>query len=599
MFSLRPYQQEAVDASINWCKSSIDPCIIVAPTGAGKSLIIAEIVSRLTAASGGKRILITAPSAELVEQDAEKYRNTGARCSIYSSSAGRKELRHPAVFGTPGTIKNNLARFGADYCAVIVDEAHNITPTIKSIIAHLRELNPNLRVIGLTATPYRMGEGYIYAIDHTGRPLSDSVTREPYYVKSVYDIEARMLIERGYLTKPVIGATDADSYDTSGLELQRNGKFKQSDVDVAFCGHGRKTSNIVADIVAKARGREGVMVFCATVDHAYEALASFPPKLSAIVTGTTKKAERDSILRRFKAKELKYLINVSVLTTGFDAPHVDVIALLRATESVSLLQQIIGRGLRINEGKDHCLVLDYADNIGRHCPDGDVFKPEVKAAYRGEGQGSISCSCPECGAENTFSARPNDSDLQIDAEGYFADLAGNRIATEYGFMPAHYGRRCMNMIRTPRGTYDQCAYRWTFKPCPHCGDENDIAARRCKHCKGEIIDPAEKLRMDFARYKKDPTQPQCDEVISWEVRHMLSKSGNEQIIVSFTTGYRRFDVYYHPQSTKQLPKRKYAQFMDATNGGTMMPDTVTYLKNAASGFYDVINFGAPPDEISG
>lgn len=597
MITLRPYQQEAVDAALEWCRTSIDPCVINAPTGAGKSIMIAELVDRLTAASGGKRILITAPSAELVEQDAEKYRMTGARCSIYSASAGRKELRHSAVFGTPGTIKNNLSRFGADYCAIIVDEAHNISPTIKSIIAHLRDKNPNIRIIGLTATPYRLGEGYIYAIDDKGRPLSDNVTREPFYVKCVYAIEARMLIASGFLSTPVIGAIDAEGYETASMQVQGNGHFKKSDIDVAYHGHGRKTANIVADIVNKSRNRNGVMLFCATVEHAKEALASLPPSLSAVVTGETKKAERASILRRFKNRDIKYLVNVSVLTTGFDAPHVDVIALLRATESVSLLQQIVGRGLRIDHGKSDCLVLDYADNIGRHCPDDDIFKPEVKASFKGEGSGSVTCSCPDCGAENTFSARPNEGGMLIDEEGYFTDLAGNRIETEYGFMPAHFGRRCMNMVRAARGVHRQCSYRWTFKPCPHCEGENDIAARRCKHCKGEIIDPAEKLRTDFARYKRDPSQPQCDEVIGWSTKENLSARGQRYIMVTYTTAYRRFDVYYHPESTKALPMRKYKQFMDATNDGLVMPTTVTYIKNTDSGFYEALNYGAPADEI--
>lgn len=595
MFTLRPYQQEAVDAVVNWCRTSIDPCVIEAPTGAGKSIIIAKIADILYRASKGKRVLVTAPSSELVVQDHEKYRLTGARASIYSASAGVKCLRHPVVFGTPGTIKNNLHRFGDDFAAIVIDEAHGISNTIKAIIADLRDKNPNLRIIGLTATPYRLGSGYIYAIDKEGRALSETVARDPFYTKCVYSIDARMLIKEGYLTPPVVGDINAESYDTSNLQLQKNGKFKQADLDVAFCGHGRKTAAIIADVVSNARDRKGVMIFCATVEHAKEAMASLPPSLSALVTGETKTAERKRILDAFKRQEIKYLVNVSVLTTGFDAPHVDLVALLRATESVSLLQQIIGRGLRILPGKEDCLVLDYAGNVENHCPDGDIFKPEVKASFKGEKKELLECTCPECGTVNMFSARPNDEGLLIDSQGYFTDLAGNRIATEFGDMPAHYGRRCLGLVKAKGGTHVQCSHRWTFKPCPACGFENDIAARRCSHCHEEIIDPAEKLRIDFKAYKRDPTRPQVDEVLDIKYKPTMTRSGNEALMVDFVTPYRAFTVWYHPNSTKRLPQEKYMQLIDATCNFKELPRSVTYMKQ--NDFYEVLNFGAQIDEI--
>jgi DNA repair protein RadD len=163
-------------------------------------------------------------------------------------------------------------------------------------------------------------------------------------------VGARDLIEQGFLTEPVIGGTMAEGYDTHGLTPNAQGKFDAADVDRAYHGHGRKTAAIVADVVRQAQDRQGVMFFAATVRHAQEIMASLPPELSVMVTGETGKSERDSLIRRFKAKAIKYLVNVSVLTTGFDAPHVDLIAILRKTESVGLLQQIIGRGLRICPG---------------------------------------------------------------------------------------------------------------------------------------------------------------------------------------------------------------------------------------------------------
>lgn len=596
---LRPYQQEAFQAVMTWVRKTTDPCLLEAATGAGKSLIIAAVAAELHKISGGKRVLCIAPSAELVVQNSEKYKATGNKCSLYSASAGDKCLRYPVIFGTPQTVKNGVAKMGGQICAIIIDEAHGITPTIQTIIERIRERNANVRVIGLSATPYRLGSGYIYAMDERGKPLPDSAARDPYFTARVYRIGARELIAHGYLTPPVIGAVGADSYDTLHLELNRRGQFDSRAVDQAFHGHGRKTSRIIADVVHNARDRRGAMIFAATVQHAEECMASLPPGLSALVTGKTPDGERKTILERFKARRIKYLVNVAVLTTGFDAPHVDVIAILRATESVSLLQQIIGRGLRLDDGKDDCLVLDYAQNIERHCPDGDVFAPEVKAAYKGgDDAPDIEAECAMCGTVNSFRARPNPDQFDVDQWGYFLDAAGERIKTDAGEMPAHFGRRCLGLIKQG-AQHVRCDGRWTFKECPHCAAENDIAARYCASCKGELIDPAEKLRIEFVAHKKDPTRLQTDEVLEWRVQPTVTRKGNEALQVYVTTPYRSFTVWLHPYIAHGKPLADYRQAYEATDGFTRSPETVTYRKNSDTGFYQFHGFDRSIDEIPG
>jgi DNA repair protein RadD len=593
---LRPYQSEAHKAVMAWVRKSVDPCLVDAPTGSGKSHIISAIAGDLHAISGSKKVLCLAPSAELVTQNREKYLATGNPASIMSASAGANCMRHPVVFGTPGTVKNRIRAFGRDFCAVVLDEAHRITPTVKAIIERLKEQNPKLRVIGLSATPYRLGSGYIYEMNEDGQPMGEHACKDPYFTALVYSIQAKELIDNGYLTAPVIGEIGADNYETLGLEVNRMGNFNSAEVDKAFHGHGRKTSRIIADVVAKSRDRNGVMIFAATVQHAQECMASLPPGLSAIVTGATSKDDRRGILQRFKAKEIKYLVNVSVLTTGFDAPHVDVIAILRATESVSLLQQIIGRGLRIDDDKDDCLVLDYAENLERHCPDGDIFNPEIKAGMASGESAYLEAECAECGTTNTFSARKNPDQFETDKYGYFVDLARQRIETDHGPMPAHYGRRCQGLIK--RGaTHVQCAHRWTSKECPHCGADNDIAARYCVECRGEIIDPNEKLRIEFKEFKKDPTRIQTDKVVSWETKPVVSRKGNECLVVTFQTEYRSFSVWYHPYVERGRLRAEYLQLMDATESGVEIPHTVTYQKDGDSGFYRVFDFNRGPDEI--
>jgi DNA repair protein RadD len=597
--TLRPYQQDAADAAIEWMKRSAAPFIIDAATGAGKSHIIAE-TARVIHDMTGKRVLCLAPSAELVMQNREKFLATGNKASTFSASAGAKELRHPVVFGSPLTVKNKISRFQQEgpsgYAMVILDEAHGITPTVRSIIDAMRKANPNLRVCGLTATPYRLGSGWIFSEHDNGRVNGEDTARDPYFAKCVYKIDARTLIGMGYLTPPVIGSINASGYDTSGLALNSRGQFDANAVDRAYHGHGRKTAAIVGDVVAQSANRKGVMFFAATVKHAHEIMASLPPELSEIVTGNTPKAQRDSILKRFKAQQIKYLVNVSVLTTGFDASHVDVIAILRKTESVGLLQQIIGRGLRLHEGKTDCLVLDYTTNLEDHCPDGDLFAPVVKAGKGGGGEGGTTCECPACGYENEFTANPQYLDYQRDAAGYAVDLDGQQIMSDFGPIPVHFGRRCLGRVQTGRrGEYERCNYRWTFKECPHCQSENDIAARYCTVCKGEIVDPNEKLRADFKALKRDPTRWQTDRVVSMSASPNISRSGNKTLRVEWVTPYRQFTTWVMPEASNLRGQASWAAFDGATQGGTVAPNTITYRKDADSGFFEIRAYNRPED----
>ena len=215
MITLRPYQQEAHDAIIAHWKKSTLPICIDASTGAGKSLIVAAVAKTLFNLSNGKRVLCLAPNKELVEQNAEKYQLFGEKCSIYSASIG-KSLQHQVIFATEGTFKKVAKRLGNEFAGVIVDECHRITNTIKTIISDMQEGNPNLRVCGLSATPFRLGDGYIYGIDENDNALDPSVSREPYFYKCVYKITARQLIELGFLTPLVAGEINTQSYDTSG-----------------------------------------------------------------------------------------------------------------------------------------------------------------------------------------------------------------------------------------------------------------------------------------------------------------------------------------------------------------------------------------------
>lgn len=538
-FTLRPYQQEAVDAVIEHIRRRLSPCLLELATGAGKSLIVAELAAYMAKAAPNKRVLCIAPSKELVEQNAAKFQAYGYQTSIYCASAGSKCLRHQVIFASPQTALKSIDKIAhMGVSAIIVDEAHGITPTMLELIKRVQEyelngrrINELLRVIGMTATPYRMGTGYIYAADYTMDPplfYDEEKAIDPYYSRLVYRVTAGELVAQGFLTKPVIGEDAGEHYDTSKLELNRMGKFDAAAVALTF-EKSSKTRTIIEKVVSMSVGRMGVMIFAATISHAEEIAGYLPQDQVAVVTGSTKKKDREAIIQSFKARKLRYLVNVSVLTTGFDAPHVDVVAILRATESAGLLQQIIGRGLRLHDDKADCLVLDYAENIKRHGLESDVFTPEIKTRKASGEAVEIQVECPACHAISmkkrrndpvyaglahdrfgNFLVSGTERVVATDADGDPCEWDGMVLTTrvidpstkdEFGDcdskevpVPAHYSRRCSNLeAAVIKGVAYPCYHRFSFKVCPECFAENDIAARHCTECKIRLVDPNEKL----------------------------------------------------------------------------------------------------------
>jgi len=598
MFVPRPYQVDAIKTAIDWIKKTTEPGLIEAYTAAGKSYIIAEI-ARIASKMSGKKVLVLQPNRELLIQNAEKYKLTGEKCSLFSASANSKSLRHNVVFGTALTIKNYLDRFGDKFCLVILDEADaSLTPTILDIIKHIREQNPKLRILGLTSSPYKMGAGYIYKVDINGNPMPEDKAINPFFTKQIVHISGRSLLEQGYVSPIIIPSINV-SYDTSRLELNSMGKFTKESIDQAFIGKGRKTSTIIEDLVRQTQEQNRIsgLIFAATQQHCEEIYESLPPSLAAIVTDKTTKRDRYRIVNDIRNLKIKYGINCNVFTRGTDFPRLDFIALLRATESSALLHQIIGRLARIHPDKKDGAVFDYSNNIDNHHGDGDLFNPVIKTWNQGKSEAYVKAICELCKTENTFTARKNEDNLKWDEHGYYVDLDGNRIQSEYGAVPNHYGRRCMGLHLQKNGKYEQCGYRWTFKNCPECDAENDIAARYCSSCRAEIINPNDKLIADFRARKRDPYQIQCDKVLSWNKTKTLSQSGNEVLKVEYTTEYRSFTVWHQIKSGNSFFIKQYEKFLIATQGGDIMPESITYKKNAKTGFFEVLSYNQEVDKL--
>ncbi|WP_374029052.1 DEAD/DEAH box helicase [Bdellovibrio bacteriovorus] len=463
MYQLRSYQQEAVQATLRHFRQEKSPAVVVLPTGAGKSLVIAEL-ARL--AKG--RVLVLAHVRELVEQNHAKYVSFGLEAGIFSAGLNRKEMDHKVIFGSIQSIARAPEDFFQNFSLLVIDECHRVSVDGETqylqVITKLQELNPGLCILGLTATPYRLGLGWIYQY-HTEKKLHQT-HEERFFKKCIYELSVRYLIKNKFLTPPVKIDSPVACYDFSSLKLQ-HGRFVMAQVEALLKDQKRITPLIIKNIIDMAADRKGVMIFTSSVNHAIEIMQSLPPYVAALVVGDTPDQERDEIIEAFKAQKLKYLVNVSVLTTGFDAPHVDVIAILRPTESVSLYQQIIGRGLRLSPGKSDCLILDYTGQ--GH----DIYSPEIDDDKPNKESVSVEIVCPQCGVTNHFWGL-------VDPEGQLIE---------------HYGRKCKAAFEDPvTKELEECGFRFRFKRCEKCGEENDIAARQCASCANVLVDTDKKLK---------------------------------------------------------------------------------------------------------
>ena len=501
--ALRPYQTQAVNRVVEHFRASHDPAVVVLPTGSGKSLVIAEL-ARL--ARG--RVLVLAHVRELVEQNHAKYQAYGLNADIFSAGLKRKDAQRQVVFGSVQSVVRNLDQFADDrFTLLVIDECHRVSldeeSSYRQVIDHLQQQNPSLKILGLTATPYRLGQGFIYHRHYHGMVKGSDAC---FFRDCVFEQPLRLMVKQGFLAEPKRRDMAVEGYDFSRLAPAASGAYSEADLNQVVAGN-RATPGIIAQVVEYAEGRQGVMIFAATVAHAEEIMGYLPADQAALITGGTVSHERTAIIAAFKARTLKYLVNVAVLTTGFDAPHVDLIAILRPTESVNLYQQMVGRGLRLAPGKQDCLVLDYAGNPW------DLYAPEVGEPKPDSDSEPVQVPCPACGHANLFWGK-RDGDLVIE----------------------HFGRRCQGLIEDEAGKRRQCDFRFRFKVCDECGAENDIAARRCHGCETLLVDADNKLK----------------DALKLKDAKVLRVSGMELEATTNGRGFPRLKVTYHDEDGASL-----------------------------------------------
>ena len=498
MFKLRNYQQDAVNNALQYFRKKRDPALIVLPTGAGKSLVIAELAKL---ARG--RVLVLAHVKELVEQNHGKYESYDLTAGIYSAGLNKRDTEHKVIFGSIQSVANAGEDFFSDFNLVVIDECHRVSldndSQYSTVIKKLKLNNPQICVLGLTATPYRLGLGWIYNFASDGETKTEE---ERFFKRCVFELPLDYMIRNKFLTVPIKVDIPVTCYDFSEL-TQKGRMYSNSDIEEILKGQRQLTPLIIKNVIdiTEKYHRQGVMIFSSTVAHAKDILSYLPEGEAEIILGDTDTGERDDLIAQFKEKKFKYLVNVSVLTTGFDAPHVDVIAILRTTESVSLYQQIIGRGLRLAEGKTDCFILDYT-GMGF-----DIYSPEVSDKKPNENSVPVEIECPKCGFENNFWGR-------VDNEGNIEE---------------HYGRKCRGGIQNS-DTFEiiPCGFLFRSKLCNKCGFENDITARQCKSCGVILVDPEAKLKQ--ARLSKDAHIMKPDSV---EMIQRADKRGNEFLEIKY------------------------------------------------------------------
>jgi len=397
---LRYYQRNAIDALHSWFDTKPeDPALIALPTAAGKTIIFSHFIKEVFHKNPKARFLIMAHRKELVAQAESKLKSVWPDAPVGVLAAGMKRFQHNAqiLVASRDTLASpkRLEKVGKfDY--MIIDEAHNVPPSsltrYKKIIDTLSE-RQSMKVMGCTATPYRMGQGYIYG------------KRKDHFFKGLaYSVSIPELIQAGYLCRlSAFAVNDNAIIDAGKVSLKfKGGDFREKELeDIAMVDE--TIIEVISDWIDNAytKGRTASVFFCVSVLHAQKMTQYLQQHgiSAAVVTGETPNQERDKILADFESGKIHALCNVGVLTEGWDAPRTDCIALLRPTQSIGLYVQMCGRGMRLHDDKENCLLLDYGENVARH---GCLDEVEPGESLPGRYKPKI---CASCNAINSPSAK--------------------------------------------------------------------------------------------------------------------------------------------------------------------------------------------------
>lgn len=546
---LRRYQQQAVQAVYDYLRLHDDNPVVVIPTGGGKTPISATICRDAVVQWQG-RVIVLAHVKELLEQTADKLRSVcpDVPFGVYSAGLGRRDTEHAVIVAGIQSVYKRASELGR-FDLVIVDECHLIPADgegmYRQFLADAKQINPQLRVIGLTATPFRLKSGPICAPDH--------------FLNAVcFEVGIKELIRDDFLC-PLLTRAGLAKADTSRVNV-RGGEFVADEVE-AVMDEDQLVEAACTEIVSRTVDRNACLIFATGVKHGRHLCRVLQGQHGiecGFVCGETPDGERDELLARFKnipakglfqRKPLKYLCNVNVLTTGFDATHIDCIALLRPTMSAGLYCQMVGRGFRLHPGKQNCLILDFGGNVLRHGPVDQIrLRP---ATLPGTGEAPAK-ECPEC----------------------------------HALIAAGYAR------------------------CPECGFEfpppektkHEAESANAGILSGQVTDTEyDVLDVTYSVHTKKGAGPDAPKTMRVEYRLGLSYWLSEFICVEHT-GYarRKAEKWWKLRSTDPVPDTAQDAVDIANAGGLAYPDMVT-VRSIAGEPYDRIiaaRLGRAPEAVA-
>lgn len=392
----RGYQIEAVESVFKYFSNNTGNPLLCLPTGTGKSVIIAMLLKKIFDTFPNQKVLMITHVKELIQQNYEKLKAVwnDAPVGIYSAGLKKRESQQNIIFCGIQSVAKKAELFGS-VDLVVIDEAHlvshNANSQYRNFIAKLKESNAYLKVVGLTATPFRSNFGLLTDAG-IFTDIAFDITQKDEFVK---------LINQGYLSALVPFATN-HKIDVSNVKIT-NGEYNQKELAKAV-KVGDITEKILNDAIEIAKNRNKWLIFSCGIEHGKDICNALNEKgiLTTCVFGDLSNAERDKNIQDFKTGKYKAIVNYGVLTTGFDCPEIDCIIMMRPTLSPVLWVQMLGRGTRPSANKENCLVLDYAGNTGRL---GAINDPKIpnksKTKNKKQKQGEATLkTCPMCNATN-------------------------------------------------------------------------------------------------------------------------------------------------------------------------------------------------------
>lgn len=593
MYELRTeYQLPAHIATIEHCKSSAEPAYHNMSVGAGKTINIGFMCQHVT--NKGGKVLVLARQGELIQQNSDDAWSIGVKNSIFSASLNKFSTVFDCVMGTEGTVANHLLNAFSQWVPslLLIDECHHVDwQDVEScvaamravdnfydaefgqyakIIAHFMLKNPKLRIVGYTGSPYRG---------------TDSI-KGGFWKHQLSDVGTLRLISLGFLVPPVFGFGDdehhynLEEFKPSGGEGAHDFTPKElAAMGRKLCKERTMTEQIMDLVQREAQNRLGVLITCASKKHCEQVSECLPAGTWGIVTDDTSTKARKTILDKAKAGELKYVIQISCLTTGVNVPRWDFLVILRRIGSLTLITQLVGRVLRHLKPeqqsagliKNDALVWDFTDtfeSLGTVYD--DPMLTQAMAQRSGDKRADM-IECPKCATLNS-----------------------------------KYARRCSGIdLKNQR-----CDHFWQFRECKACGAHNDTTGKECRECHAVLIDPNTKLLgkaytdADFKpvlRFKASPGKGD-NLIITYELDAEFSDDGivkNEvarEFFSPFSTQPHIKNMWYRwlmqhaplPDKKNQIIRfRTAAEISAAINQHAEAPTHITHRINDKG--YSVIN----------